>query len=143
VKGRPATPPRYPDFDGTQVCAQADPEDFFPEVGGSPEGAKTICRGGTTGYRPPCAFLNECLSYALMHDVVGVWGGTSGKQRLMWRRANGVTAFPVMVSTGQDRAATARRMHARGTAVTEIAAHLGVTTEAVHRILRAEQREAS
>ena len=56
------------------LCAQTDPEAFFPEKGGSTREAKKVCRG--------CEVRMECLEYALEHDErFGIWGGMSERQR--------------------------------------------------------------
>ena len=50
------------------LCAQTDPEAFFPEKGGSTREAKRICVG--------CEVKGECLEYALGQDErFGIWGG--------------------------------------------------------------------
>lgn len=56
------------------LCAQTDPEAFFPEKGGSTREAKRICRA--------CVVRDECLEYALEHDErFGIWGGLSERER--------------------------------------------------------------
>jgi WhiB family transcriptional regulator, redox-sensing transcriptional regulator len=61
------------------LCAQTDPEAFFPEKGGSTREAKKICAG--------CAVRAECLEYALAHDErFGIWGGLSERERRRLRR---------------------------------------------------------
>ncbi|MDR2930362.1 MAG: WhiB family transcriptional regulator [Propionibacteriaceae bacterium] len=56
------------------LCAQTDPEAFFPEKGGSTREAKSVCRG--------CEVRQECLEYALAHDErYGIWGGLSERER--------------------------------------------------------------
>ncbi|MGX7827770.1 WhiB family transcriptional regulator [Actinokineospora sp. 24-640] len=56
------------------LCAQTDPEAFFPEKGGSTREAKRICLG--------CEVRAECLEYALAHDErFGIWGGLSERER--------------------------------------------------------------
>ncbi|MGH3450295.1 MAG: WhiB family transcriptional regulator [Haloechinothrix sp.] len=56
------------------LCAQTDPEAFFPEKGGSTREAKRICHG--------CEVRSECLEYALAHDErFGIWGGLSERER--------------------------------------------------------------
>jgi WhiB family redox-sensing transcriptional regulator len=56
------------------VCAQTDPEAFFPEKGYSARAAKAMCAR--------CEVRPECLDYALDHDErFGVWGGLSERQR--------------------------------------------------------------
>ena len=56
------------------LCAQVDPEIFFPPKGGSPREAKKVCAA--------CPVAAECLAYALRnHELHGVWGGTCEKER--------------------------------------------------------------
>ena len=48
------------------LCAQTDPEAFFPEKGGSTREAKRVCLS--------CEVRGECLEYALAHDErFGIW----------------------------------------------------------------------
>ncbi|WP_067687568.1 WhiB family transcriptional regulator [Nocardia jejuensis] len=57
------------------ICAQTDPESFFPDQGGSNREAKRIC--GT------CLVRAECLEYALTHNQqYGIWGGMTLRERL-------------------------------------------------------------
>ncbi|MCV7426640.1 WhiB family transcriptional regulator [Mycobacterium montefiorense] len=61
------------------LCAQTDPEAFFPEKGGSTREAKKICLG--------CEVRHECLEYALAHDErFGIWGGLSERERRRLKR---------------------------------------------------------
>ena len=56
------------------LCAETDPEAFFPEKGGSSREAKNVCLG--------CDVRAECLEYALMKDErFGIWGGLSERER--------------------------------------------------------------
>lgn len=56
------------------LCAQTDPEAFFPEKGGSTREAKRVCAS--------CEVRAECLSYALENDErFGIWGGLSERER--------------------------------------------------------------
>jgi WhiB family redox-sensing transcriptional regulator len=49
------------------LCAQTDPEAFFPEKGGSTREAKKVCVS--------CEVRAECLEYALENDErFGIWG---------------------------------------------------------------------
>jgi WhiB family redox-sensing transcriptional regulator len=62
------------------LCAQTDPEAFYPEKGKSPESARGVCRR--------CPVQPECLEWALdSNQQYGVWGGTTAKQRQRMRRA--------------------------------------------------------
>jgi WhiB family redox-sensing transcriptional regulator len=61
------------------LCAETDPEAFFPEKGGSTREAKKICTG--------CEVRAECLEYALGNDErFGIWGGLSERERRRLRR---------------------------------------------------------
>ena len=61
------------------LCAETDPEAFFPEKGGSTREAKKICTG--------CEVKAQCLEYALSNDErFGIWGGLSERERRRLRR---------------------------------------------------------
>jgi WhiB family redox-sensing transcriptional regulator len=61
------------------LCAQTDPEAFFPEKGGSTRDAKKICIS--------CEVRNQCLEYALANDErFGIWGGLSERERRKLRK---------------------------------------------------------
>jgi WhiB family redox-sensing transcriptional regulator len=56
------------------LCAETDPELFFPEKGGSTAAAKALCE--------KCAIRADCLDYALAHgERFGIWGGLSERER--------------------------------------------------------------
>lgn len=69
------------------ICAQTDPEAFFPEKGESTRAAKMVCRG--------CPLRAEqlggngrCLEVALANgERFGVWGGLSERDRRKIRGA--------------------------------------------------------
>ena len=62
------------------LCAQTDPEAFFPEKGGSTREAKKVCNG--------CEVRGECLDYALANDErFGIWGGLSERERRKLKKA--------------------------------------------------------
>ena len=61
------------------LCAQTDPEAFFPEKGGSTREAKRVCLS--------CDVRSECLEYALANDErFGIWGGLSERERRRLKR---------------------------------------------------------
>jgi WhiB family redox-sensing transcriptional regulator len=66
------------------LCAQVDPEIFFPEIGSSygSQQAKKLCGS--------CDVKQQCLDYALENrERYGVWGGASpGDRYRMLRRSN-------------------------------------------------------
>ncbi|CAN2213726.1 Transcription factor WhiB [Candidatus Nanopelagicaceae bacterium] len=93
--GKPATPTATPSAGPTiqlasgenmelswqerSLCAQTDPEAFFPEKGGSTREAKRVCQS--------CDVRQECLEYALAHDErFGIWGGLSERERRRLKR---------------------------------------------------------
>jgi WhiB family redox-sensing transcriptional regulator len=76
----------YPVFEdhGIPVCATTDPEIFFPEKGSKGQSsyivnaARRICN--------TCPYKNPCLEWAVVHDEMGIWGGTTQKERRVHRR---------------------------------------------------------
>jgi WhiB family redox-sensing transcriptional regulator len=84
LKNRPPTPARPPEptqehgpdlsWHEGALCAQTDPEAFFPDAGGSTAAAKRVCMS--------CPVRVQCLNYALENDErFGVWGGLSERER--------------------------------------------------------------
>ncbi|MCL2736217.1 MAG: WhiB family transcriptional regulator [Propionibacteriaceae bacterium] len=66
-------------WQASALCAQTDPEAFFPEKGGSTREAKSVCK--------VCDVRQECLEYALAHDErYGIWGGLSERERRKLKR---------------------------------------------------------
>jgi hypothetical protein len=54
-------------------AAERQAVNFFPGRGESAAPAKAVCRR--------CPVRSACLEFALEHDAVGIWGGTSERQR--------------------------------------------------------------
>jgi hypothetical protein len=103
---------------------------------------REICNG--------CHKRDDCTRYALGVDVTGMWGGTTMMERIVWRRANGVTAILVNVPdylslrdsakwpAPAERTGIAQRVvriatahHGSGWTCAEAAADLGVTKQRV------------
>jgi len=56
------------------LCAQTDPDAFFPDGGGSVKQAKKVCA--------KCPVVEDCLQWALStNERFGVWGGKSERER--------------------------------------------------------------
>lgn len=73
------------------LCAQADPEIFFPLKGGSTRQAKLICQG--------CPVREQCLEWAMATgEPDGIWGGTSPRERRKLRAASAQAADLVQAS---------------------------------------------
>lgn len=88
-------PAPYPSFDGSQTCAQVDWFIFFPEKGGTNADAKKMCAS--------CPWLDECRNYAIWHQVVGIWGGTSAREREKERTKRKIKPLPVTASVASIR----------------------------------------
>jgi len=67
----------FPVFDGVALCAQVDPEVWFPEAGWEGQivtaQAKKLCGR--------CDLQAACLQWAIDNDEAGIWGGTTERQR--------------------------------------------------------------
>lgn len=72
------------------LCAETDPELFFPNKGQSPRRAKEICGVDERGNPLPdgCPVRQQCLKYALTHPnpLAGIWGGTTEDERKPLRK---------------------------------------------------------
>lgn len=68
------------DWRAQALCAQTDPEAFFPEKGESPRAAKKVCQA--------CPVRLQCLQFAVDHNQrFGIWGGLSARERREYARA--------------------------------------------------------
>lgn len=68
-----------PDWRDSALCRGLDPEMFFAEIGTALAEAKEVCNA--------CPVREECLDEALAsHEVHGLWGGLSVKERRYERR---------------------------------------------------------
>lgn len=64
-----------PGFWDGALCAQTDPEAFFPEKGESPREAKKLCNSN-------CPIKEQCLEAAIaLKERHGIWGGLSTRER--------------------------------------------------------------
>ncbi len=78
------------------LCAQTDPEAFFPDKGGSPRAAKAVCAA--------CPVRQVCLDYALeVREPSGIWGGLTARERRKLLKDQGV-----QVDGDQDAGAPSR-----------------------------------
>lgn len=68
------------------LCAQTDPEAFFPEKGGAHGLAKQVCFS--------CPVREECLEFAIENrERFGIWGGLSEiERRPLLKARKGVAA---------------------------------------------------
>lgn len=82
---------KYPVFaeHGVPVCATTDPEIFFPEKGA--KGQSLYVVAAARRMCATCPYKNPCLEWAVMHDEMGIWGGTTQKERRVHRKIQKVT----------------------------------------------------
>ena len=86
-------------------CKGMDPELFHPNRGEDTAAAKAVC--------VKCLARVECLEYALTNnEKVGIWGGTSERERRAMRRELNLAKPKPPIRHGTVRGATTHR--ARG-----------------------------
>lgn len=120
---------RYPDFDGSQKCAEIGTTIFFPEGSGYTEEhrqAQALCTG--------CPFLDPCGEYALSWKVDGIWAGTTETERKKIRRKRGIVPTALAMSDKAIRAERVREMTSAGLTAEVIAEVLGIDRRNVQRI---------
>ncbi len=119
------------------LCAQTDPDAFFPENGGDTGPAKRICEA--------CDVREQCLAYALRHNErSGIWGGMSTGERDRYKR--GLNDQPTLARghisrTARDAAIVL--MFADDISAADIAAEFNITDRTVHRVLARHREQQS
>lgn len=70
--------------DGTGNCVGVDPDVFFVSRGHNDDAqhAVAICQG--------CPLIEPCANHGIKHELFGVWGGLTGKDRRAIRRGDRV-----------------------------------------------------
>lgn len=78
------------DWMSKAACRGVATSTFFPEQGESAVEAKRRCLGSPDDGIPPCPVRLLCLDFAMNHPVrlVGVWGGTTERERHAINRTN-------------------------------------------------------
>ncbi len=74
-------PPR-PTWMVASACRDRPDVTWFPERGESAAPAKAVCLS-------ECPCQAACLAYAIETDAVGIWGGTSDRERRQRRQGAG------------------------------------------------------
>lgn len=67
------------DWRESALCAQTDPELWFPEKGRGAAAARAICTS--------CEVREPCMEWAVAHGESGIWGSTNEDQRRALRKA--------------------------------------------------------
>jgi WhiB family redox-sensing transcriptional regulator len=76
-------------FEGA-ICSQIDTDFYFPEqnkVTEETKRVKALCKS--------CIWQKECLTYALNYSMVGIWGGTSSRERATMRTKLNIIPIPI------------------------------------------------
>ncbi|MEV8523212.1 WhiB family transcriptional regulator [Streptomyces sp. NPDC052000] len=112
------------------ICAQADPEVWFPEGGGNYRAARAIC--GSCPVQRECAEHAARLEGGAAHPGRhGAWAGAAPRARAQ-HSVNRRT---------QERDETIQRLHRRGGMdADEIATQAGCDTRTVYRVLARHRR---
>lgn len=85
-------------FDTTgALCAQTDPELFFPENFSSPYETHTVLKLCSN-----CPVFVECRKYSLEHDVYGWWAGLTRVERKQIQKERGIAAKRIPGFTDSD-----------------------------------------
>jgi hypothetical protein len=77
-------PVRYESWMTRGACRGCAGIDFFPAPGDPGLEAKAVC--------VDCSVQVACLDHALLHRELGIWGGTTGRERSRIRRQRRVSA---------------------------------------------------
>ncbi|QXV62916.1 WhiB family transcriptional regulator [Amycolatopsis sp. TNS106] len=118
------------------LCAETDPELFFPDDDDDAVDAKRICAR--------CEVRAQCLMYALEADErTGVWGGVSaGERNRIIDSLSDLQLTPAQARK-HERDATIVTMTGRGMRAPTIAARIGVTDRTVYRVLKRHRAQVS
>ena len=74
------TPSRPQPWMADSACLTTDPDAFFPDKGAANKAALMVCAD--------CPVRDACLNYAIQeHITIGIYGGTTAKQRKETRAA--------------------------------------------------------
>ena len=128
----PVTTTRDLDWMRDALCAQTDPEIFFPPKGGGNKRAKKICA--------QCPVREECQEYSLAIDErYGIWGGLSRRERTRVQAGQAVQPPTPAGPSRHDRHALITELAAQGKSIPVIAEKAGISTRTVRRTLDADR----
>lgn len=125
----------FPVFSGPALCAETDPDAFFPEKGRTAPEAKAVCAR--------CEIRDECRDWAISTgEPHGVWGELSERERRRLREKGAPAerrgGWTWTNATSRERV---RELDRLNWSISEIAADLNVSTRTVHRILARQRIE--
>jgi len=97
-------PKDYPDFEehGTPPCAESFPDAFFT----TDKSESSVLRNGKISMKTwarydyekeakaicaECPYKARCLEYAINNHELGIWGGTTERQRTLLRKTRNIS----------------------------------------------------
>ncbi|MFD2024131.1 WhiB family transcriptional regulator [Promicromonospora aerolata] len=114
------------------LCAQTDPETFFPEKGSSSADAKRVCDS--------CDVRAQCLRYALRNgERFGIWGGLSVSERDRITSALPGQRLGLARARRQTRDQAILAMVDTEVGAPVVAASFGVSDQTVYRAIKARR----
>lgn len=130
----PARTRDTPNWDGALCREVGDPDLWFPEKGGPANSARAVCN--------VCPLREKCLDWAIANNEVGIWGGTSERQRRKLAKARAAAGVPRKPKARHVQPCGTDAAYARHRRNNEPAC--GACTEAhrIARIVREEERPA-
>ncbi len=84
----------YPNYDLAR-CRDMGTDAFYTDTDGVYADAQYINIGLTKRICGDCIIKDECLTWALHHEVYGIWGGTGPPQREKLRKQLGIIYKPI------------------------------------------------
>jgi hypothetical protein len=77
--------------DDRATCTRVDPDLFFPQRdnGTTTATARRLCA--------VCPLTEACRDYAMKHSVMGIWGGTTERERKAERARLGMQPIPLRI----------------------------------------------
>ena len=97
----------YPDFtsQGEPPCVHYPPDMFFADLEGEPAINSTYMVNEAKKICYICPYQLECLTYGAEENLLGVWGGTSHRQRRSMMENGKVFIPELKVRTKKNRKA--------------------------------------
>src|SRR3954464_1696236 len=112
-----------PDLPNAACRNTPNPEVFFPTSVGHPARIHDILLADVKEMCGHCPERLRCLEWAIVHDEMGVWGGTTDEERRLMQKKP---------PTQEQRRRHVRRLHREGLNDGQIAEQLGVSRSVIN-----------
>ena len=77
---------KYPDYDGTQACANLGEDLFYSKDDEPPLSGKNTNYAMYKKMCEGCSFYQPCYDWAIKHERFGFWAGTGEGERILIRK---------------------------------------------------------